>query len=312
LKISGILLLDKPSGVSSNAALHKARAMLGAKKAGHAGTLDPLATGALPLAFGEATKTCTYLLDADKCYRTRAQLGVRTSTGDADGEIVEINAVPSFTGADLERVLATFRGAIAQIPPMYSALKFQGEALYTLARRGIDITREARAIVIHSLTLLDSGPDWLELEIVCGTGTYVRTLVEDIATALGTCAHVAQLRRLWVAPFDAMPMVTLDDLGALDKPARRALLAPVDAGLVHLPILTISAEQTARYLMAQRFQVDAPAGIYRIYGIEVGILSIGEVFDDRRLGVVRMLSELVKSQAEARRAQKTSDSDEAP
>jgi tRNA pseudouridine55 synthase len=294
MKLSGILLLDKSSGMSSNEALHKARAMLGAKKAGHAGTLDPLATGALPLAFGEATKTCTYMLEADKAYRTRAQLGVRTDTADADGTVIASTALPKLTRAAIESALAQFRGKIMQRPPMYSALKHQGKALYALARAGIEVERAEREVCIHQLELIDFAEDYLDLEIVCGTGTYVRSLVEDIATELDTLAHVSQLRRLWVAPFECWKMVSLDQLGVLTPPERRALLAPIDAGIVHLPIVRISAEQTVRYLQAQRFQVDAPPGLYRVYGEHAGLLAVGEVYEDRRLTVVRMLAEVIQ------------------
>ncbi len=302
MKISGILLLDKPTGMSSNVALHKARAMLGAKKAGHAGTLDPLATGALPLAFGEATKTCTYMLEADKSYTTRIQLGIRTDTADADGAIIETRHVAAFDRARIEAILRQFRGAILQRPPMYSALKHQGKALYTLARQGIEIARAERQVQIHRLELLDFGSDWLTLEIVCGTGTYVRSLVEDIGELLGCGAHVSALRRLWVVPFEGMQMLTLDQLGALSKPERRALLAPIDAGIVHLPIVWIDAAQTARFLQAQRFQVDAPPGQCRVYGAHAGLLAVGVVLEDRRLGVVRMLAEVVQTPNLERRA----------
>ena len=302
MKISGVLLLDKPAGMSSNVALHKARAMLGAKKAGHAGTLDPLATGALPLAFGEATKTCTYMLEADKSYRTRAQLGIRTDTGDADGAIIETRAVQKFDRAHIEALLTSFRGTILQRPPMYSALKHQGKALYLLARQGIEIARAERSVQIHKLELVEFGPDWLTLEIVCGSGTYVRSLVEDIGELLGCGAHVSALRRLWVVPFEGMQMYTLDELGALSKPERRELLSQSDAGIVHLPIVLINEAQTARYLQAQRFQVDAPPGLCRVYGATAGLLAIGEVFEDRRLGVVRMLAEVVQIPNLERRA----------
>ena len=302
MKISGVLLLDKPAGMSSNVALHKARAMLGAKKAGHAGTLDPLATGALPLAFGEATKTCTYMLEADKSYSTRAQLGIRTDTGDADGAIIETRAVQKFGRADIEALLTNFRGAILQRPPMYSALKYQGKALYLLARQGIEIARAERSVQIHQLELVEFGEDWLTLEIVCGSGTYVRSLVEDIGELLGCGAHVSALRRLWVVPFEGMQMHTLDELGALSKPERRELLSQSDAGIVHLPIVLINEAQTARYLQAQRFQVDAPPGLCRVYGATAGLLAIGEVFEDRRLGVVRMLAEVVQIPNLERRA----------
>ena len=294
MKVSGVLLLDKASGISSNTALHKARVMLGAKKAGHAGTLDPLATGVLPLAFGEATKTCTYMLDADKAYETTAKLGIRTDTADADGAEIERCAVPPLDETRIEAVLGQFRGEIEQYPPMYSALKFHGKALYQLAREGIEVERAIRKVQIHQLELLEFGPDFLRLKIVCGTGTYVRTLVEDIAAALGTCAHVAALRRLWVAPFEQWPCFTLDQLGAMLPSERRALLAPVDAGIVHLPVLNVSDERAEQFLQARRFQVTEPPGTYRVYGASKGLIAVGEVLEDGRLTVVRMLAEVVQ------------------
>jgi tRNA pseudouridine55 synthase len=290
MDISGILLLDKPARLSSNEALHKARRMLGADKAGHAGTLDPLATGVLPLAFGEATKTCAFLLESDKSYRTRAQLGTQTDTMDADGEVIASASIPELSKASIEAVLAQFRGSIEQTPPMYSAIKHQGTALYALARQGIEVERTARTVQIHRLELLDFGTDWFELDVECGKGTYIRSLVADIAERLGTLGHVTELRRLWVAPFDNMPMYTLDQLGALTPPERRALLQAIDAGIVHLPILTISAERIASYLQAQRFTVSEAPGLYRVYGEGYGLLAIGEVRADQLLGVVRMLT----------------------
>lgn len=268
--------------------------MMGAKKAGHAGTLDPLATGVLPLAFGEATKTCTYMLDADKAYETTARLGIRTDTADADGEVIERCALPQLDTARIEAVLSQFRGEISQCPPMYSALKYQGKALYQLARDGIEVERAIRKIHIHELELLEFGADFLRLKIVCGTGTYVRTLVEDVAGALGTCGHVAALRRLWVAPFEQWPSYTLDQLGAMLPSERRNLLAPVDAGIVHLPKITVSDARAAQFLQALRFQVNEAPGIYRVYGESKGLIAVGEVLDDGRLTVVRMLAEVVQ------------------
>jgi tRNA pseudouridine55 synthase len=295
MKLSGILLLDKDVGISSSGALHIARRLLGAKKAGHAGTLDPLASGALPLAFGEATKTCTFMLDADKAYRTRATLGIRTATGDADGAEIARAPVPKLSHELIEDVLMHFRGEIQQVPPMYSALKHQGQSLYKLAREGVEIERSRRQVQIHRLELLAFGADWLDLELSCSTGTYVRTLVEDIGLALGCGAFVSSLRRLWVAPFENWPMYRLDDLGPMTPTERREKLAPIDAGIMHLPMVELSDEQSARYFQGIRVQVKAPEGMCRVFGeIDLGreILAIGEVFDDGRLSIVRMLKEV--------------------
>lgn len=290
MDISGILLLDKPAGMTSNEALHKARRMMGADKAGHAGTLDPLATGVLPLAFGEATKTCTFLLESNKSYRTIVQLGSQTDTADADGEVVATSPLPELSAARIEQVLVKFRGKIKQRPPIYSAIKHQGQALYALARQGITVEVPEREVQIDRLELLSFGEDWIELDVSCGKGTYIRSLVEDIALALGSLGHVKALRRMWVAPFDDMPIFTLDQLGALSPDQRRKQLQAIDAGIVHLPIVTIDAAQTVRYLQAQRFKVDEEPGLYRVYGAEHGLLSIGEVREDQLLTVVRMLT----------------------
>ncbi len=290
MNISGILLLDKSAGMSSNTALHIARKLMGADKAGHAGTLDPLATGALPIAFGEATKTCNFLLEADKAYRTRAQLGVVTNTADSDGdEILSTRPVPALTAAIIEAALVAFRGRILQQPPMYSALKYQGKALYQLARQGIEIDRPPREVHIRELKLIAFGADWIDLELSCGSGTYVRSLVQDLGEALGCGAHVSALRRLWVAPFESYQLYALDDLGALLPQQRRALLAPIDAGILHLPQVMLDAEQTHRFLQAQRFLFDHAPGVVRVYGPD-GVLAVGEVFADGLLGVKRMLA----------------------
>jgi tRNA pseudouridine55 synthase len=304
MKLSGILLIDKDVGLSSNTALHIARRMLGANKAGHAGTLDPLASGVLPIALGEATKTCTFMLDADKAYRTRAQLGVRTATGDADGEVLARAEVPTLDASLIESVLKKFRGDILQVPPMYSALKHQGKALYQLAREGLEVERSARSVCIRELRCIAFGADWIDLELTCSTGTYVRTLVEDIGATLGCGAFVSSLRRLWVAPFENWPMYRLDDLGPLTPAERREKLAPIDAGIMHLPAVELDSEQSARYFKGIRVQVHAPAGACRVYGdIDSGreILAIGEVFDDGRLSVMRMLKEVKHVPNPARR-----------
>lgn len=248
--VTGILLLDKPLGISSNAALQRVKFLYQADKAGHTGSLDPLATGVLPICLGEATKLCGVLLDADKSYTAVGELGSRTSTGDAEGAIVETSPV-SMTQALLDRVRPQFLGEIEQVPPMYSALKRDGERLYELARRGEEVERPARAIRIHELTLTLQGERAIRAEVRCSKGTYIRTLVEDIARATGHCAHLTALRRTAVSPFEALPLVSFEALeaafeqGGLDA-LDRLLLAPAQA-LSHWPQLRID-DTRARYL----------------------------------------------------------------
>src|SRR5690606_13644483 len=229
--VDGILLLDKPAGLSSNAALQKVRYLLRAKKGGHTGSLDPLATGMLPICFGEATKVSGFLLDADKHYRVTCRLGVRTDSADADGAVVETAPVPALDAGRVNEVLARFHGDIQQVPPMYSALKYQGRRLYELARAGESVERAARTVTLHALVLDGMTADSLTLDVRCSKGTYVRTLVEDVAAALGTLAHVVALRRLGVGPYEGQAMVTLAELEArraqAGNDALDALLLPV-------------------------------------------------------------------------------------
>ena len=212
---SGVLLLDKPLGLSSNAALQRVRALFERAKAGHVGSLDPLATGMLPICLGEATKIAGDILAGRKCYRFTAALGSATSTGDAEGEVTRTAAVPPLTAAGLGAVLEGFRGTGTQVPPMYSALKQGGQPLYKLARAGISVPRAPRTIELAHLELLGFSAARLEVEVLCSKGTYVRVLAEDIAAALGTVAHVTALRRLWVEPFAEEPMHTLESLQGL-------------------------------------------------------------------------------------------------
>lgn len=233
----GVLLLDKPAGPSSNQALQRVRRLFEARKAGHTGTLDPFATGMLPICFGEASKTSAQLLDASKGYEAEALLGKATTTGDAQGEVIMEAPVPSLDGAAIESVLDRLRGDIQQVPPMFSALKHEGRPLYEWARKGVTIPREPRAVTIHSLELLSWESPRLRFRVSCSKGTYVRTLAEDIAAGLGTVAHLVALRRLRVGPFDAEHMVTMDQLEAdADAGMLQSHLLPVDAGLVDWPV----------------------------------------------------------------------------
>jgi tRNA pseudouridine55 synthase len=252
--VTGILLLDKPLGVSSNTALQRIKALYQADKAGHTGSLDPLATGVLPICLGEATKLSGVLLDADKSYEAIGQLGSRTSTGDAEGEVIATAAV-TLTQAMLDALRPRFLGQIRQIPPMYSALKHEGERLYAMARRGEEIERPARDITIHELELEMQGTAALRASVRCSKGTYIRTLVEDIAGTAGQCAHLSALRRTAVSPFEGLPLVTMEQLDSLlDGVPDAAGLAAIDAllldpatALKHWPQLKVD-ETRAHYL----------------------------------------------------------------
>ena len=235
--VTGILLLDKPTGLSSNAALQQVKRLFRAEKAGHTGSLDPLASGLLPVCFGEATKLSHWLLDADKTYRFVCKLGVTTATGDAEGEVLAQTPVPALTAADVERALAVFRGSLLQRPPMYSALKHQGKRLYELARQGIEVERPPRPVTVYELTLRRFDGASFECDCRCSKGTYVRTLAVDIAERLGCGGHVTALRRTGVAPFDGERMLTLDELAAGadaggDAAADGAALARLDRHLL--------------------------------------------------------------------------------
>lgn len=278
-KLNGILLLDKGLGVSSNKALQDARFLFQAEKAGHTGSLDPLASGMLPVCFGEATKVSAFLLDSDKRYLTTATLGYVSTTGDAEGEKLNPRPIPEISDAMLETVLAQFRGEISQIPPMYSALKKDGQPLYKLARQGVEVERAARAVTIYSLEVLSRTADTLTLDVVCSKGTYIRTLVEDIGEKLGCGAYVSMLRRESVEPFGASGMHTLEKLRALaeqDPQALDALLLPLDAALLHLTALTLDEMVIVRLRQGQKVRTDdADAELLRLYSESGEFIGLG-------------------------------------
>ena len=249
--VHGVLLLDKQVGVSSNDALIKAKWLLNALKAGHTGTLDPFATGLLPLCFGEATKFAQDLLDADKTYETVVHLGVTTNTGDTEGEVIATHEV-NVSQTQIDAVLAQFRGDIEQVPPMYSALKRDGKPLYEYARAGITLEREARPVTIHVLEFVAYQAPYLTLRVRCSKGTYIRVLGEDIGAALGCGAHLNALRRIQVGDLVIAQAITIDELAAKDGEARVAALAPVDALLTSFPALHLSEELAQRFLHGQR------------------------------------------------------------
>lgn len=287
-QVDGVLLLDKPVGLSSNDALQKARRLFSAAKGGHTGTLDPLASGLLPLCFGEATKFSADLLDADKTYEAELKLGVTTDSGDAEGQVIAMATVDVAEAAILA-VLPRFTGPIEQVPPMHSALKRDGRPLYELARQGIEVERAARAVTIHALEVLDFAGDVLRIRVRCSKGTYIRVLAADIGQALGCGAHLTALRRTVVADLDLMHAVTLAEIEALDEVDRMKRLAPVDALLQSLPVLTLEGEAAARFRHGN--PVSLPEGLsgkIRIY--EAGrLIGVGEPGREGRLWPKRLV-----------------------
>lgn len=256
--VHGVLLLDKPVGFSSNDALIKAKRFLNAMKAGHTGTLDPFATGLLPLCFGEATKFSQDLLEADKTYTTVVHLGVTTTTGDTEGDVLETKSV-AVTEEQIRQVLTQFTGAIAQVPPMYSALKRDGKPLYEYARAGVTLEREARNVVIHELEFFGYDAPLLSLKVKCSKGTYIRVLGEDIGAALGCGAHLKELRRIQVGHLVLEKSITLDYLESLPEEQRLALLDPVDALLSSFPAVHLNEELAVRILHGQRLALGKEA-----------------------------------------------------
>lgn len=281
-QVDGVLLLDKPCGLTSNDALQKARRLFSAAKGGHTGTLDPLASGLLPLCFGEATKFSADLLDADKTYEAMIRLGMTTDSGDSDGVVTATAAVDVSEG-EIFGVLRQFIGPILQIPPMHSALKRHGRPLYELARQGIEVEREPRAVVIHAIDCLGFGGDRLHLRVACSKGTYIRVLAADIGQALGCGAHLAGLRRTRVGDLDLGAAVTLAHLESLDEAGRTACLQPVDALLRTLPSALLEGEAAERFRHGN--PVDLPAGLGGKIRVYVGgrLTGVGEAARDGRL-----------------------------
>lgn len=293
--VHGILPLDKPSGVTSNGILQQVKRLYQARKAGHTGSLDQMATGLLPICFGEATKMSGFLLDADKLYRATCKLGIKTNTGDAAGEVIRQQPVPELSRDQVQAVLKRFNGPIEQVPPMHSALKHKGRRLYELVREGIEVERQPRPVTIHRLELLELRRDEIDIEVHCSKGTYIRTLAEDIGEQLGCGAHVSALHRLGAGPFTAEQMVTVEQveqacqaggLDALDK-----LLLPLDTAVADRPAVEL-AENVAYYLrQGQAVMVpNAPThGWLRLYDHQRRFLGMGEILDDGRVTPRRLL-----------------------
>ncbi|MDZ7652312.1 MAG: tRNA pseudouridine(55) synthase TruB [Burkholderiaceae bacterium] len=287
--VDGVLLLDKPSGITSNHALQKARRLLAAAKAGHTGTLDPLASGLLALTFGEATKFSSDLLEADKAYRATVRFGMRTTTADAEGEVIETRPV-QFARADLDAMLSRFSGSIAQVPPMHSALKRDGRALYEYARDGIELERLPRAVTIHRLACVEFDGASAVLEVACSKGTYVRVLAEDLGAALGCGAHLAALRRTRVGALSLDGSVTLEALEAMPAAARREWLLPPDALLSALPRVALGESQARRFLHGNPVEAAGTAGRVRVYGPDERLLGTAEIDEHGALNPRRLIA----------------------
>ena len=277
--VDGILLLNKPEGISSNVALQKAKRLFGAKKAGHTGSLDPLATGMLPVCFGEATKICQYLLDADKCYETTGLLGIKTNTSDSTGEIIA--QVESFciTEEQLIKILLHYKGHIKQVPSMFSALKHKGTPLYRFAREGIEIERQARDVFISQLQLDDFDGKQFSLTVSCSKGTYIRNLAEDIGDELNTGAHVTRLHRLYTSGFQEMPMYTLEQLEEMSLAQKLGCLIPMDKAVDYLTGIILSEDEvfTIRQgrVVANKASVEV-ADCVRLYNEQAQFIGLGE------------------------------------
>ncbi|WP_297527884.1 tRNA pseudouridine(55) synthase TruB [Thiohalobacter sp.] len=294
--VNGILLLDKPEGITSNEALQVVKHLYNARKAGHTGSLDPLASGLLPICLGEATKVSGFLLDADKHYRVRCRLGERTTTGDAEGEVVETRPVEGVDEARLREVLGGFLGEIEQVPPMYSAVKHQGQRLYKLAREGKEVEREPRKVTIHRLELTGFEPPFFDIDVHCSKGTYIRTLAEDIGEALGCGAHVAALRRTGVGPYDGSHMIPLEELRRLAKSGGHAALderlLPIESALTQWPDVQLNSDAAFYVRQGQPVQVPrAPtSGWVRLYEGEGRFLGMGQILDDGRVAPKRLMN----------------------
>ncbi len=299
--VNGILLLDKPAGRSSNQALQAAKRLLNARKAGHTGSLDPLGTGLLPLCFGQATKVSSYLLGADKRYVVDIQLGITTTTGDSDGEVLEHRPI-NCDEADVSAVIKQFIGPQDQMPPMYSALKLNGVPLYKLARKGIVVERKTRSVIAHNIMVLDHKTDKLTLDVHCSSGYYIRSLTEDIGSALGCGAHVAALQRTQAGALTLDGAVTLDELEAMQSPQERhKLLYPSDTAVCELPKVDLSENAAFYLLRGQAVRVNGlpEAGMIRMYDNQQQFLGLGEVNEAGSVSPKKLMVDLPAQQSPA-------------
>ena len=288
--VSGILLLDKPSEISSNLALGKVKALLGVRKAGHTGNLDPIATGLLPICFGEATKAAGFFLDADKCYRTLVRLGASTTTGDREGDVIERRPVNT-TKRKIRKALNEFVGEYDQLPPMYSAVKIMGEPLYKYARRGIEVQRKTRRVRVYEIKLLNLDDSSIEIELSCSSGYYVRVLAHQLGERLACGAHVESLRRLGVGSLHVDDSYSIEEIERVPSiEQRRELLIPCDQTLTHLPKVDLSSD--AAYYLCRGQAVRAgnlpSEGVVRLYEDSVGFLGIGKSLGDGRVAPKRL------------------------
>jgi len=295
--VRGILLLDKPAGITSNDALQRIKRLYRAARAGHTGSLDKPATGMLPLCLGEATKVSSYILNADKIYVSVAKLGVVTSTADAEGEILASKQVPEFNQQQLEEIIAQFVGNIEQVPPMYSALKVDGQRLYKLAYQGLEVERKSRPVTIHQIDLLHFDQNSFELKVRCSKGTYIRILIEDIGQALGCGAHVSTLRRLSTGPFNEAQMVSMETIENISKESEEGdaaldqLLVPADSALEHITEVNLTEEMAYYLCLGQAVSISqAPSeGLVRIYDHNRAFIGIGTILDDGRVAPKRLM-----------------------
>lgn len=292
--ITGIVIIDKPSGISSNHALQRVKRLFNANKAGHTGSLDPLATGVLPICLGEATKLSTYLLDADKQYQVRCQLGTLTDSGDSDGEVLSQEPIPEFSSADLQAILQRFVGEQQQIPPMFSALKHKGQPLYKLARQGIEIERKSRLITIYDILLLACDTESFTLQVACSKGTYIRTLVQDIAAELNSCGHVTMLRRIDAAGYDLTQSITLDALQKIAETqgdsALDALLQPAHEALSDWLAIRLNADNSIDIRHGRQVKTDVVGQEtdVKLFNNQEVFIGIGSLAADGTLSAKRL------------------------
>ena len=298
-KVDGILLLDKPSGITSNGALQAVKKLYKARKAGHTGSLDPLASGMLPICFGEATKFSQFLLDDDKTYLVTGKLGIETTTADAEGDVVETREVKKYSQKVLNKIIEQFSGEIEQIPSMFSAIKHQGQPLYKLARQGIEVERKKRQVTIYELDLLHYDMETIDLRIHCSKGTYVRNLIEDIGRALGCGAHVSALRRVSVGPYLQEQMVTVPELKQLAEENLSELdqkLLLVESALMKSPPIILNSSMS--YYIQQGQPVWLPKapteGLVRLYTEDGELLGVGEILEDGRIAPKRLKEQVRK------------------